>query len=292
MIHAQPFGAFFRGALVVGVLFIALCFEYLYPLRKTTQSKAKRVVINICIAAVAGVVLRFLFFPIVYRISQHAIHQKWGVLHALDLPAPLNLILALLALDYTLYIWHRMNHSLPFLWRFHNAHHTDLDLDVSTASRFHFGELILSTAFRSAQIVILGIDPFTLVFFETVVTMAAQFYHSNIKLPLDFERVLNYFLVTPRMHGIHHSIVLGETNSNYSTIFSFWDRLHHSVQLNVPQIEITIGVPAYRSKTEVGFIQTLLSPFRRQRPWQLPDGTVPQRKISEVNPLGCGYLVN
>ena len=225
-----PFGAPFRGALLFGLLSIALYFEYLRPLRKTSLSKAKRVVINLCIGAVAGIVLRLLFFPIVYRISQQSVNNKWGILNALNLPEPLNLTLALLMLDYTLYIWHWMNHTLPFLWRFHNSHHTDLDLDVSTASRFHFGELILSTAFRSTQIIVFGIDPFTLVFFETAVTTAAQFHHSNIKLPLGFERILNYFLVTPRMHGIHHSIVLGETNSNYSTIFSFWDRLHGSDQ--------------------------------------------------------------
>lgn len=282
MNQAAPVSVVLRAMLLIGMLGFGLLLEHWRPLRKATQPKAYRVVVNLGLAAVGVLALRFLFFPLVLQVSEKTVAGHFGILPRLGLPAVGGLIVAVLALDYTLYVWHWMNHKIPFLWRFHNVHHVDLDLDVSTASRFHFGELILSTGFRSAQVVLLGIDPFTLILFETLVTTAAQFHHSNIRLPIQIERFLNKVIVTPRMHGIHHSIVQNETDSDYSTIFSFWDRLHHTIQLNVPQAKVTIGVAAYRDPRELGFFATLWLPFRKQRDWLLPDGTHPIRIAKDV----------
>ena len=223
--------------------------------------------------------MKLVFFPLVLWVSQKTDSHHWGLVPALQLPSAVALVIAILLLDYTLYIWHRMNHTFSFLWRFHNAHHVDLDVDVSTASRFHFGELILSAGFRSGQIALFGIDVFTLILFETLVTTAAQFHHSNINFPFRLERLLNNIVVTPRMHGIHHSIVQRETESNFSTIFSIWDHLHGSVRLNIPQSEITTGVASYRDSRELSFLGTLRLPFRDQRPWKCPDGSVPERNL-------------
>ena len=277
----------FRVSLLLGMLCLGLLVERLRPLRRVTQSKMHRVAINLGLAAVGAVVLRFGFFPIVFRVSQQTVENHWGLFSQLELPGFVEVLLAILALDYTLYIWHWMNHKIPFLWRFHNVHHVDLDLDVSTASRFHFGELILSTGFRSGQALVFGIDPFTLILFETLVTTAAQFHHSNIRLPIRLERILNKVIVTPRMHGIHHSIVQEETDSNYSTIFSFWDRLHRSVRLNVRQSDVTIGVAVYRDENELSFIKSLWMPFGKQRAWRLPDGVVPRRLNKESSGSGA-----
>jgi sterol desaturase/sphingolipid hydroxylase (fatty acid hydroxylase superfamily) len=140
-------------------------------------------------------------------------------------------------------------------------------MDVSTASRFHFGELILSVFFRAFQILIFGIDPIGLLIFETSITFFAFFHHSNFKLPLPFERALNKIIVTPRMHAIHHSQILKETDSNFSTILSFWDRPFKTLSLNIPQKDITIGVSSYREPKELLFSKLLILPFRKIRPW-------------------------
>lgn len=279
MLPDQPLSIFFRISLLFLMFVLCLWWEHKRPLRNKTQGKFRRVTTNLGIAAVGAVALRLLFYPIVLFISVWATREEVGILNLFKLPVAIHLFIAILALDYTFYFWHWLNHKVAFLWRFHNAHHVDLDLDVSTASRFHFGELIISTGFRSGQIILLGIDPFTLILFETLITISAQFHHSNIKLPLGFERHLNKFIVTPRMHGIHHSIVREETDSNFSTIFSFWDRIHRSLKLHIPQDAITIGVASYRYPQENTFLTILAIPFKKQRPWELPDGTVPKREI-------------
>lgn len=266
-----------RLALAAGMLLAGLALETFWPLRRTTRSKPKRVAVNLALAVAATLILRATFYPPVMKLSGAVAFHRWGLFGLLHLSSVWRCVLGILALDYTLYLWHRLNHGPAFLWRFHNVHHADLDMDVSTASRFHFGELILSSGFRAGQIVALGIDPVTLVLFETLITSAAQFHHANVRLPIRLERALNLLFVTPRMHGIHHSLVQGETDSNYSTVFSFWDRLHGTNRLGVPQGDIVIGVPGYRDERELTFWGCVLLPFRRLRPWRMEDGSIPAR---------------
>jgi len=276
-----PLGYEVRSAWVLALFIFFLWMEFRRPLRRSTQSKKKRVFINISVAATAALILRFGFYPIVVKVAETIELKNWGLLPTLGLPALIEIPLALIALDYTLYLWHQLLHKIPFLWRFHNAHHADLDMDTSTALRFHFGELILSVVYRSAQILVFGISVYNLVLFETLVTLFALFHHSNIRLPIRPERILSWFIITPRVHGIHHSIVQKETDSNFGTILTLWDRLHRSLRLDIPQKEITIGVPSHRDFSELGIGGTLLVPFKRPRSWALPNGVVPERKIEE-----------
>jgi sterol desaturase/sphingolipid hydroxylase (fatty acid hydroxylase superfamily) len=186
--------------------------------------------------------------------------------------------IAFLLMDLAFYWWHVANHRIPFLWRFHNVHHIDPDLDVSTAFRFRVGEVALSTAFRIVQISVIGLSAWMFAVYEIVFQANTLFHHSNVRLPLHVERVLNMVIVTPRMHGIHHSQVRDETNSNYSVVFSWWDRLHRTLGLNIPQSEIVVGVPAYADAADNRFSNTFMLPFRRQRDyWRRPDGTIVQR---------------
>jgi sterol desaturase/sphingolipid hydroxylase (fatty acid hydroxylase superfamily) len=171
---------------------------------------------------------------------------------------------------------------VPFLWRFHHVHHTDLDLDVSTAFRFHFGEMLLSVAARTLQVVIVGASPVAALVYEIVLEASTEFHHSNSRLPLRLERVLGWFIMTPRAHGIHHSIVAQETNSNYSNFLILWDRLHRTLRLNVRQAEIVVGVPDYRDPSELGLVSLLLMPFRRQR--QRTPAAGPARSLERRNP--------
>jgi len=190
-------------------------------------------------------------------------------------------------MDLSFYWWHVLNHRVPFLWRFHNVHHIDSDLDVSTGFRFHFGEVAMSAVFRVVQVALIGISAPAFATYELAFQANTLFHHSNLRLPIRFERLLNKLLVTPRMHGIHHSQVQGETNSNYSVVFPWWDRFHRTLGLNVPQSEIVIGVPGYSMVADRKLVNGLLMPFRKQRDyWRTPDGKVPRRETNTepVNP--------
>jgi sterol desaturase/sphingolipid hydroxylase (fatty acid hydroxylase superfamily) len=142
--------------------------------------------------------------PIVEPLAARVERQRWGLLYRRRLSPPLHIILAMLLLDYTLYIWHVFTHRVPWLWRFHLVHHVDLDLDASTALRFHFGELALSVPWRAAQIAAIGVTPTALRLWQNGLLVSILFHHSNVQLPIAVERVLGRLIVTPRMYGIHH----------------------------------------------------------------------------------------
>jgi len=164
------------------------------------------------------------------------------------------------------------------LWRFHNVHHIDPDLDVSTSFRFHFVEIAYSSVFRVFQVLLIGADPLTYAVYETVFAAETMLHHSNVRLPLELERWLNKVIVTPRMHGVHHSAVGPETNSNYGVIFPWWDRLNRTLVLNVPQSSIRIGVPGYLEVQDNRFWNLLIMPFVRQkRYWRFADGSPAKR---------------
>ena len=197
----------------------------------------------------------------------------------LGLPAWLETCAAVLLLDYTLYLWHILVHKVPFLWRFHQPHHVDLDLDASTALRFHFGEMVLSVPWRAAQILLIGSSPLSLSVWQTATLMEVIFHHSNLELDPETERRLCRWIVTPRMHGIHHSMVPEETNSNWSSGLALWDRLRGTLRLNAPQHDVTVGVPAYRHPRDVTLPKVLGMPFGKQRDsWTLPGDGRPARK--------------
>lgn len=257
----------FRLGAILSIFLLMLYMEYRRPLRRTTQPKATRTLTNLAIASTSAIALRFTFYPVVIAIAFWVEDRGYGLLHSLNLPHVITTILSIVVLDWTLYYWHLMLHKVPFLWRFHNVHHVDLDLDSSTAFRFHFGELMISTFFRSAQIFVFGISPFNLGLFELMITSFALFHHSNLRLPAGLEKVLSRLLITPRLHGIHHSTVRSETDSNFGTIFSGWDFIHGTFKSDVPQDSIVIGVPAYRNPKELSITGLLKMPFMRQRPW-------------------------
>ena len=148
---------------------------------------------------------------------------------------------SVLALDYSMYLWHRALHRVSALWRFHSVHHADVDLDASTALRFHVGELAASLPFRCAQVSLLGVSANVALGYEVAMQVAAIFHHSNTRLPVALEQWVGLVVVTPRMHGLHHSIETRELHSNWSVIFSIWDRLHgtHRFRRTQPTIGLT-----------------------------------------------------
>lgn len=257
------------------LLFLA---ERLWPLRRPRAALLARLAVNVVLAATALAAAASLVRPFTRRVLGLSADDALGLLPALGLPPWAAAPLGFLLLDLTFYWWHRANHRVPLLWRFHNVHHIDPDLDVTTALRFHFGEIALSALFRVAQVVALGVGPFTFWVYEACLQVATLFHHSNLRLPIGLERPLSRLLVTPRMHGIHHSQMEAEANANYGVVLPWWDRLHRTLRLNVPQRLLVIGVPGYSRPEDNRLAAVLLHPFRRQRDhWRLPDGTRPER---------------
>lgn len=263
------------------VFAILALLEFFLVLRPWVKSRWTRWIHNSLVSLTGLPLARLFLLPITVYSAYLCRENHIGLFNWVEWPKWLEWLLGMLILDYAIYIWHRLNHRVAFLWRFHNVHHVDTEMDISTALRFHFGELLLSIPFRLMIIVLSGVSPMVLLVYEVIFESATLFHHSNIRLPIWFENVLIKLIVTPRMHGIHHSIVKEETDSNYSTVLNWWDRLHGTKRLNVKQENIVIGVPAYRGKNDNKFWMLLAHPFLRQRPWQFPDHTVPIRKAEE-----------
>src|SRR6266545_3286189 len=204
------------GRPLLACLFLALfLLQWRFPLRCQHFSVLHRLVRNFVLSIPGFAIVRLAMLPIPIAVAMWAKEERIGLLNWLGVPFWVAGIATFLLMDYAYWWWHWANHMVPIFWRFHNVHHTDLDLDVTTAARFHFGEIIASIPFRVLAVLTFGIAPLTLLVFELVFESASLFHHSNWRLPLGFERILNRVLVTPRMHGIHHSIVRRETDSNW-----------------------------------------------------------------------------
>ena len=252
--------------------------ERFAPLRRSVESKLRRVVRNLTIGGVSVALTPLLQVPLLQPVASWIVRDRVGLLQVTNWPRWVEILIGIVLLDYTLWWWHWANHRVPFFWRFHLVHHADRDLDTSTALRFHFGELMLSIPIRAAQMIIIGVDRQTLWLWQTILFGSILFHHSNVRLPLGLERVLVHIVVTPRMHGIHHSDRLNETNSNWSSLLSWWDYLHRTMLLDVPQSDVVIGVPAYSEASDVTVGKMLLQPFVRQRhDFHLADGRLAVR---------------
>lgn len=256
------------GVPVLVILFVLLfALESKYQLRRRVQGRWKRVVINFVVSIPAFLLLRLLLIPVMVWLAMKNQSWQFGLNYLYDMDPMVEGAIAFLLLDYSNYLWHILLHKLPILWRFHLVHHCDLDLDITTAFRFHFGELVGSVFFRGAAVVLIGASPLAVLIYEIAFEAATQFHHSNLKMPFRLEKVLNFFVVTPRMHGIHHSIVKQETDSNYAIVLSVWDRLHRTVRLNVHQERIVTGVPSYADAHELTIGRLFKLPFTKIRPW-------------------------
>jgi sterol desaturase/sphingolipid hydroxylase (fatty acid hydroxylase superfamily) len=179
----------------------------------------------------------------------------------LGLPRWAEEALAFLLLDYTLWVWHVLTHRWPPLWSYHAVHHADLDLDASTGIRFHPVEMLASVPWRLAQVVLIGAGPRALGRWQSALFLSVLFHHSNLRLPLRLERALAHVFVTPRQHGIHHSVLRDEMDSNWSSLLNVWDRLHGTLRLDVPQDAITIGLPSPRDPRALAFPRLMTMPF-------------------------------
>lgn len=254
--------ALIRGLLFGGWLAGLAYWERKHALRVTADSKLRRDARNLTIAAAAGIAMQLLELPIALYLAREAGEKRRGLLQVVPLPKTARTIAEVIFLDYTLYWWHVLAHRVPLLWRFHQAHHLDREMDATTGLRFHFGEITLSVLFRAAQVFVLGVTAEGLGAWQSFLFVCILFHHANVHLPLRWERILARFVVTPRLHGIHHSVIPEEVNSNWSSGLTIWDWLHGTLRTEVRQEPIIIGVPGFRDDSDQELLNVLVLPFR------------------------------
>lgn len=252
------------GFLTIGTFAVLYLFEKQRPLRKQIEQKEIQTARDLAIAAAAGLAINTFEKPVAEKVTGFVEKKRFGLVKVFRLPKFLEVALAVVLLDYTLYVWHYLTHKSPFLWRFHKIHHIDLDLTAATALRFHFGEMTISVLFRAGQILIIGVSPKAYQIWQNLLFLSILFHHSNVRLPKNFEEKLEKIIVTPRLHGIHHSVERDEMNSNWSSGLTVWDFLHKTFRDDVPQNEIIIGVKGFSEKEDVTLGKMLVEPFTNQ----------------------------
>ncbi|MGI9056134.1 MAG: sterol desaturase family protein [Pyrinomonadaceae bacterium] len=251
-----------NGIIIFGTFIALTVLEKKRPLRKQIEPKWLNASRDLAIASTAAAASGFLEKPVADRLTKFVERKNFGLLKILRLPKFLETVMAIVLLDYTLYLWHVLTHKSQFLWRFHKIHHADLDLTAATAIRFHFGEISISVLFRAGQILLIGVSPKALKTWQNLLFLSIFFHHSNIRLPENFERKLQKFITTPRLHGIHHSETKDEMDSNWSSGLTVWDFLHGTFRDDVEQQEITIGVEDFQSPEQITLPQMLTEPLK------------------------------
>lgn len=244
-----------------GVLIYLLC-EQSFSYRSPTVSRPRRWLANLPLSIMNGSIYHLLYTSSILSLALTVQERNLGLLNIVVLPEWLRIVAGVLILDFFIYIWHLLTHELPFLWRFHRVHHCDINMDVTTANRFHLGEFLITGLVRLAVIYTFGIGLTAYVLFEILVNLAVQFHHSSIRVPEWFERWWVVLFVPPFLHRIHHSVKIREQNSNYGVIFSFWDRLLGTMKTEVDQESILIGTKAEREIDSLSFWQLLLMPLK------------------------------
>ncbi len=246
-----------RGLASIGGLFLFLVIEKVAPFRRPVGPILHRYAANLLIlAGNAGVTGAM--SGIVMAYAQYLSDRGIGLLHFFKVSLSWDILLSLLYLDFVTYLWHIAFHRLPFLWRLHRVHHSDRMLDVTSASRFHPGEIFVSILIKIGMITLWGPAWISVVIFEGILLAAAQFNHSNTQVP--FDSAIRRIFVTPDMHRIHHSEAPAETNSNYGTIFPFWDRLFTTYK-SAPQEGIVFGLSEYPAAWKLTVRRLILMPF-------------------------------
>lgn len=254
-----------RLGFFLGIFALIGAWELIAPRRVLRISKTLRWTSNLGLVVLNSAVLRLIFPLAAVGVALFCAQRGWGMLNHFQLTSLLAVILAVIGLDFIIWMQHIMVHAIPLLWRFHRVHHADLDYDVTTGARFHPVEMILSMLIKFSAIVVLGAPAIAVVIFEVMLNATAMFNHGNIRLPTKFDHWLRWLLVTPDMHRVHHSVEVDETNSNFGFNLPWWDRLFGTYrdQPRADHLEMIIGIPAHSDPQEVARLDgMLLLPFR------------------------------
>ena len=248
-------------AAVIGLAVIWLLETWL-PFVIGRKDRARHALRNLLLALANLAAISLLFATATASATAWAANNNFGLLRLVDAPLWLTTTLAILLIDCWMYLWHRANHEIPLLWRFHRVHHSDPSLDVTTALRFHTGEIVISSALRLLVIPLIGASLWQVLLYEALLFPVIQFHHSNVRVPQQVDRILKLFVASPYMHRIHHSRLRAETDSNYSSIFSFWDRLFRSFRYRSDIEKIDFGLAEFDGEqwqTVAGLFRTPFS---------------------------------
>lgn len=252
------------GSFLVVFVLLAL-WETRWPRRALTQHKFQRWLTNLSLIAADTLLLRLMGGLVAYGAALYAAQHGWGLFNAVRWPQWVEFIIVIFALDFALYLQHVMSHFLPVFWRLHKVHHTDLDIDVTTGVRFHPIEIGVSMLYKVGIVTALGASPWAVLIFEVILNATSLFTHSNAYIPEKIDHALRYALVTPDMHRVHHSTIPHETNSNFGTFISWWDKLCGTYRPAPAQgqLGMEIGLKEYRDPRKLGFREVVVLPFRR-----------------------------
>ena len=253
-----------RLSFFFGVFFIMAVWELIAPRRQLIIPKLLRWGNNLALVFLNSFILRLLFPAAAVGMAAFANQQGWGIFNYFDVPLMVAAILSVVIMDAIIYLQHVMVHAVPALWRLHRVHHADPDFDVTTGSRFHPLEIILSMLIKFAVIVVLGPPVVAVIVFEILLNATAMFNHSNVRLNLTLDKYLRLFVVTPDMHRVHHSVEADETNSNFGFNLPWWDRLFgtYRAQPRAGHENMAIGIHQYNRPDQVSWLhKMLLLPF-------------------------------
>jgi sterol desaturase/sphingolipid hydroxylase (fatty acid hydroxylase superfamily) len=254
-----------RLTVFFSVIGLMASWEMFAPRRRLETPRAKRWRANVSVAALNTLVVRTLFSSGAVGFALVAANQGWGLLNAVQWPFWVEGLLAFAVLDLAIYLQHILFHRVPGLWSFHMVHHTDTDYDVTTGIRFHPVEMVLSMLLKSAAAVLVGASSISVLIFEIVLNASSMFNHGNVHIPQSVDRMLRWFVVTPDMHRIHHSILHQEANQNFGFNLSWWDYLFGTYLANPSrgQQHMTFGLKLFRSSACLELRNMLKIPFRR-----------------------------
>ena len=253
----------FRLVAFLGLLGLFALLEHRWPRRPLTVAKGRRWLANLLIVAVDSLAVRLAVPVVPFAMAALAAERGWGLFNLVDAGTTVPLVVSVLVLDLVIYFQHRLFHRRMLFWRLHRMHHTDLDLDVSTGTRFHPIEILLSTAIKLVAVTLIGAPPLAVLLFEILLNGTSLFNHANLRLPAAVDRWLRLVVVTPDMHRVHHSIIVGETNSNFGFSLPWWDWLFGSyrAQPRDGHLGMTIGLREWRDPAELGLWSLLRIPF-------------------------------
>ncbi len=241
--------------------------ETIFPFRKFPEKRFFHILRNFSFTTFNYIILTFSYGVILLMSTNFIQERNLGLFNQdfiqNNIPEIFQWIILYLIFDVTLYFWHRISHENSFLWKFHRVHHSDNILDFSSATRFHAIELFISGMVKVLFVIIFGVSLTQILFFEFITIIFAMFNHSNFIFPQKFEQIFRTILVSPNMHQIHHSIKVKETNSNYSTVFSFWDRLFKTFRINNSTEKIKIGLTQYETQEKINFKNLIIMPFKK-----------------------------
>jgi sterol desaturase/sphingolipid hydroxylase (fatty acid hydroxylase superfamily) len=256
---------------IIGLIILFLV-ESIHPFfdffEGSFKKRGRHFLANLSLGFVNALMNDLLFVGIWLWAATWADNHQIGVLNMLEasfdwLSGWPRVVLAVLLFDGWMYLWHRMNHWIPFFWRFHRVHHSDPNMDVSTATRFHTGEIFFSSIFRILVIILLGMHLWELLIYGILTAIVVQFHHANINLPGRLDAIIRWVIVTPHMHKVHHSRWQPETDSNFSTVFSFWDRMWKTYRLHNPLNTLRLGLDDFDEESDQQVKGLFSMPFRK-----------------------------